>query len=81
MFAPLSDGLVCSGQYDLHHELTDKGLEQFAEDYRKTVASGDWPVRWLVAVPKTMTAAGFAFLESGYSSLLGANINHHTTFD
>jgi transaldolase len=26
--------------YDLRHELTDKGLEKFAEDYRKTVASG-----------------------------------------
>jgi len=27
--------------YDLRHELTDKGLEKFAEDYRKTVVSGD----------------------------------------
>lgn len=27
--------------YDLNHELTDKGLERFAEDYRKIVASGD----------------------------------------
>jgi transaldolase len=25
--------------YDLHHALTQKGLEKFAEDYRKTVAS------------------------------------------
>jgi transaldolase len=26
--------------YDLRHPLTDKGLEKFAEDYRKTIASG-----------------------------------------
>ena len=26
--------------YDLRHELTDRGLEKFAEDYRKTIATG-----------------------------------------